>query len=169
MSWQNELQTWREVRGITTTQPNYPAYITEEAQELLDATTTEEVIDALCDITVLTENQARLEGRDIEYTLRAEDIYILPEELHEGITYFLNYYGGVSGYNTVNFQVIFMTCSTAIEELGYDFDKCMDETLKEISSRTGSMNEETGKWEKFTTAEAKASWYKADYSTCKKQ
>ena len=169
MSWQDELKVWREARGLTTAQPNFRTYIEEEAQELLDAKTTEEVIDALCDMAVLTENQARLEGHEIKYELRAQEIDVLPEELHEGITFFLTLYEGVNGHNQVNFQVIFTTCATAIEELGYDFDKCMNETLKEISSRTGSINEETGKWEKFTTEEAKASWYKADYSTCKKQ
>jgi hypothetical protein len=168
MNWQDKLIIWRVTRDINTAQPNYPVYIQEEAQELLDATTTEEIIDALCDITVLTENQAKLEGHIIDYVIRAEEIDIIPAELNEGILYFLKFYNGVDGYNLISFQLLFTACATAIEELGYDFDKCMHETLKEISSRTGSMNEETGKWEKFTTAEAKASWYKADYSTCKK-
>ena len=53
------------------------------------------------------------------------------------------------------------------EMMGYDFDKTMDETIKEISSRTGEYNEEVGKWQKFKTPEAVAKWYKADYSKCK--
>ncbi len=40
-------------------------------------------------------------------------------------------------------------------------------TLKEISSRTGSWNPVTGKWEKFKTPEAMAKWYSADYSKAK--
>lgn len=49
---------------------------------------------------------------------------------------------------------------------GYDTDKCYDETLKEISSRVGEINESTGKWEKRTDAIAKGNWYKARYSIC---
>ena len=50
---------------------------------------------------------------------------------------------------------------------GYDPEKTMDETLKEISSRTGDINTATDKWEKFTTPEAKALWYTADYTECR--
>ena len=54
----------------------------------------------------------------------------------------------------------------AIESKGYDAEACMSETIKEISSRTGAYNPTTKKWEKFKTTEAKALWYKADYSKC---
>lgn len=54
-----------------------------------------------------------------------------------------------------------------IEYHSYDFLIVMDETLKKIHSRTGAMNEATGKWEKFKTEEAMALWYKADYSKAK--
>ena len=57
--------------------------------------------------------------------------------------------------------------SNHVAQSGYDLDLTMKETLKEINSRTGSINEVTGKWEKFKTPEAKEKWYKADYSTCK--
>lgn len=57
--------------------------------------------------------------------------------------------------------------SNHIAQSGYNLDLTMKETLKEINSRTGSINETTGKWEKFKTQEAKAKWYKANYSTCR--
>lgn len=50
---------------------------------------------------------------------------------------------------------------------GYDAKVCMEETMKEISSRKGMLNPSTGKWEKFTTDEAKALWISADYSKAK--
>jgi hypothetical protein len=50
---------------------------------------------------------------------------------------------------------------------GYDPAVAMDETLKEINSRTGKFNPETGKWEKFKTPEAMAKWYSADYNQAK--
>jgi len=50
---------------------------------------------------------------------------------------------------------------------GYNPNVAMQETLKEISSRTGAFNPETGKWEKFKTAEAMSLWYSADYDKAK--
>jgi streptogramin lyase len=49
----------------------------------------------------------------------------------------------------------------------YDPAVAMDETLKEINSRTGKFNPETDKWEKFKTPEAMAKWYSADYNQAK--
>lgn len=54
-----------------------------------------------------------------------------------------------------------------ITRLGYDPLKVANEGIKEISSRTGAMNAELGKWQKFQTDEAKALWYQADYTDCK--
>ena len=39
----------------------------------------------------------------------------------------------------------------------------MDETIKEISSRTGSYDEASKKWVKDESDEARAKWHKADY------
>lgn len=50
------------------------------------------------------------------------------------------------------------------EQANYSARIAMDETIKEISSRTGATNPETGKWEKFKTPEAMAKWYTADYA-----
>lgn len=54
-----------------------------------------------------------------------------------------------------------------IERLGYDPYQCMLETIKEISSRTGTYNEAIGKWVKDKSPEAMAKWHKADYEGCK--
>ena len=54
-----------------------------------------------------------------------------------------------------------------IEDMGYDYFKCMDETLKEVESRKGAFNPESGKWEKFKDEESQKLWYKADYNSCK--
>lgn len=50
---------------------------------------------------------------------------------------------------------------------GYDGDMVMNEVIKEISSRTGAYDPATKKWQKFTTDEAKAKWYTADFTHCK--
>ena len=62
---------------------------------------------------------------------------------------------------------IIVFASNAMKLLGYDPNIAMDETLKEINSRTGAFNPETGKWEKFKTPEAMALWYAADYNKAK--
>ncbi len=56
----------------------------------------------------------------------------------------------------------------AIEALGYDSEKIMNEVIKEISSRTGAYDKSVDKWVKFKTPEAMALWYKADIKNCKK-
>lgn len=49
----------------------------------------------------------------------------------------------------------------AIMKLGYDPEKALLETAKEINSRVGEMKD--GKFEKDLSPEARANWYKADY------
>ena len=63
------------------------------------------------------------------------------------------------------FGDIIVFCTGAIYKLGYDTDKVMKEVLKEIESRKGEVKD--GKFEKFKTPEAKAKWYKADFTKCK--
>ena len=55
----------------------------------------------------------------------------------------------------------------SLRKLGYEPDVALEETVKEISSRVGSINWATGKWEKDLSTQAKAKWYKADYSKAK--
>ncbi len=50
---------------------------------------------------------------------------------------------------------------------GYNGDKVMDEVIKEISSRTGSYDPVTKKWQKDKSPEAVARWYTADFTNCK--
>lgn len=54
----------------------------------------------------------------------------------------------------------------AILKLGYDPTKALAEAAKEINSREGSMVD--GKFEKDLSRAAKAKWYIADYSICKR-
>ena len=48
---------------------------------------------------------------------------------------------------------------------GYDPEKVLLQTAKEINSRTGKMV--NGKFEKFTDEASKAKWYKADFTKCR--
>ena len=51
----------------------------------------------------------------------------------------------------------------AIWKKGYNPDLVLREILMEINSRTGTLNEETGKWEKDKDAHT----YRADFTDCK--
>lgn len=54
-------------------------------------------------------------------------------------------------------------CAAEIEKMGFDFKKSMDETLKEIESRTGHWDEAQNKFIKDNRGS-----YIADYSKCKR-
>lgn len=54
-----------------------------------------------------------------------------------------------------------------IENLGFNYDLCIEETLKEIESRKGAFNPDNRKWEKFKDEESQKLWYKANYESCK--
>jgi predicted HAD superfamily Cof-like phosphohydrolase len=61
-------------------------------------------------------------------------------------------------------DVIVFACG-ALTKLGYDPEKVLIEVGKEINSREGVMI--NGKFVKHKTPEAKAKWYKANFSKCK--
>ena len=58
---------------------------------------------------------------------------------------------------------ILVFCMTELPKYGVDPKESLKETFKEINSRTGEWVEELQKWQKYTTDEAKALWYKANY------
>ena len=62
---------------------------------------------------------------------------------------------------------IMVFCSTELTKMGYNPEKVIKETYREIQSRQGSWNSEGTKWVKDETPEAKAKWIKSDYSKCK--
>lgn len=63
------------------------------------------------------------------------------------------------------FADIIVFAINAIECLGYDANKVLGEVHKEVSGRVGTINTETGKWEKDTTVET----YKANLLSCKRE
>jgi len=52
-------------------------------------------------------------------------------------------------------------------QLGYDPEKALLETVKEVLSRKGAINPGTGKWEKDRTQDPKT-LYKADYTAAER-
>ena len=178
------LDEWRAERGITaeSQKAGYIINIMEELGELASALrdyekfsvtgqdaakkqkAEYEIIDALCDISVFTINV----GADINCNEKLESINTTQTtRCNSSLSFLLSecgnfvYYGKFSSY--VCFNQILLSCAKLCEQYGFDFQKAMDETIKEISSRTGAYDENAKKWVKDESDEARAKWYQADY------
>nr|WP_321310707.1 hypothetical protein [uncultured Campylobacter sp.] len=181
-----KLKAWRHERGITaeSQKAGYLVNVMEELGELATALREYErfskpsypypknkkyaehgIIDALCDISVFTINA----GADIPCSEKLESINTTTEttRCNSSLSFLLSecgnfdYYGKLSSY--VCFNQILLTCAKLCEIYGFDFQIAMDETIKEISSRTGAYDEVSKKWVKDESDEARAKWYQADY------
>lgn len=179
------LDKWRAERGITaeSQKTGYLVNIMEEFGELATALREYErfskpsypypknkkyaehgIIDALCDICVFTINAGadipcEVKRTEIEFKKSSLDAdYILKQMVEKcaRLSYFD--WGEASAFN-----IILINCAYLCEHYGFNFQIAMDETIKEISSRTGTYDEVSKKWVKDESDEAKAKWYKADY------
>lgn len=84
---------------------------------------------------------------------------MLSEELQE----FYSAYAEGEEYEMVDALCdIIVVATGAIHKLGYDPEEALVETVLEITSRNGSFNEITGKWEKDQNQDPKT-LYKANY------
>ena len=168
-----QLEAWRAERGITaeSQRQGYIRNVMEELGELAVGLRDYDswskcdlrfcqihkemaervVVDAICDISVLTINA----GADIrdEYKPLSIDTTNTFSDLNCLLLY----------TSTFDFKKILLNCAGVCEKYGFNFEIAMLETIKEISSRTGSYDEATKKWIKDTSDEAKAKWYKANY------
>ena len=172
------LAEWRAERGITaeSQKEGYIINIMEEFGELSQAlrglqfenvrkTAEHEIIDALCDIAIFTINV----GADINCNEKLESINTTTQttRCNSSLSFLLSecgnfdYYGKLSSY--VCFNQILLSCAKLCEQYGFNFQKAMLETIKEISSRTGAYDEASKKWVKDESDEARAKWYKANY------
>ena len=180
-----KLKAWRHERGITaeSQKEGYIVNVMEELGELATALREYErfskpsypypknkkyaehgIIDALCDISVLTINA----GADILGEVKLTEIelkkssldadYILKQLVEKCAEFSYSQWDEATAFN-----IILINCAYLCEHYGFDFQKAMEETIKEISSRTGTYNEATKKWEKDMSDEARKKWYKADY------
>ena len=122
------------------------------------------IVDAICDIAVLTINAwadipCELKRTEIELRKSSLDAdYILKQMVEKCARFSYFEWGETSAFN-----IILINCAYLCEHYGFNFQIAMDETIKEISSRTGAYDENAKKWIKDTSDEAKAKWYQADY------
>ena len=178
------LKAWRHERGITadSQKAGYLVNVMEEFGELASALrdyekfsaadypyptdkqeAEHEIIDAICDICVFTINAEA----DIPYSLIPFIIETKREfsvaDIFVAIADFIRADNNGAPFNYYDFALILKYCASVCELYGFDFQIAMDETIKEISSRTGSYDEVSKKWVKDESDEAKAKWYQADY------
>ena len=177
------LAEWRAERGITakSQKEGYLVNVMEEFGELASAlrdyekfSATEqdtakkqkaeyEIIDALCDISVFTINA----GADINYNEKIKIIDTTKTtRKNSSLSFLLSECGDFDYYGEFMpdfFNDILIDCAKLCENYGFNFQIAMDETIKEISSRTGAYDEKAKKWVKDESDEARAKWYQANY------
>lgn len=127
-----------------------------------------EIVDAICDISVFTINAAEA---DIPYSIKPFIIETKREfsvvDIFVAIADFIRADENGSPFNYYDFARILKYCASVCEQYGFNFEIAMLETIKEISSRTGSYDENAKKWIKDTSDEAMAKWYSANYELAK--
>ena len=98
----------------------------------------------------------------------ASDIYEIIDALNDQYVVFTGTLAkaGIAGIRIPQDDyryVKYLAIPGLVESLGYDFTYNLNETIKEIDSRVGDVDETTGKFEKDKSPEAQANWYKAHY------
>ena len=168
------IEKWNGERGLLDKEWDLDREIRmlrEELQEFNDAKSDEEEIDALGDgIVVATGSILKLGARP-EGRIQKE---LIIEKNSGDIAEWLESILDVLERNTEGKKHIVEMLNLYIEELiyaiaviGYKVNDVMFEICREISSRTGSINPKTGKFEKDLSEEAKSRWHKASFEHCK--
>lgn len=171
----NKLEQWRNDRHLTIEKQaeNLLGNILEECTEYIRANDIHEKIDAICDISVFTINSmpsgmiekylyAKINQSFMEYRAGDKPIIKPNKELDKSFIERV-----VESATMDKYVDILYYCHKTAFALGYSYVDCMNETIKEISSRIGAWDENIGKFVKDTSEEAKSKWYKADYSKCR--
>lgn len=187
---QTRLDAWKAERRLTVEmqRAGFVSNAFEEVTEYLRAKDDFEKIDALCDIVVFSLNNFTA---DTKFSVDGYEIPVQEATLFEtkkmieiekrdvvmgGLKSIMDklaeIYDDTHYFSENDFKyrigVIVHKCFTMMDLLGFNPFICMDETIKEISSRTGSYDESIGKFVKDKSPEAQAKWYKADYTKAKK-
>ena len=138
-------------------QPDYPYPTDIQEAEL-------EIVKAICDIAVLTLNI----GAEVFFSKRIP--LIDTSTVSQSVNWLsllmsdcadFECYEDYNSY--VHFYNILMDCAKLCEQYGFNFQLAMEETVKEISSYTGSYDEDTKKWKRDYSWKAQTKWYRADY------
>lgn len=144
MNYIKEIAKWQKERQLDKRQYDWSIEVANILEELLEA-----------------------KGYSIPKEKRLEFLYRISDELEKIGKEFSSDNKEPTSEEIVDaYCDIIVFCVGSIMKLGYDPECALKETIKEISSRTGSIV--NGKFQKDTSEEARKRWYKADYYKCKK-
>jgi hypothetical protein len=167
-----DLEKWRTNRNMSNKEFVLDVEVSnllEECTEYLRAKNDYERIDALCDIAVFSINaDSYIDFMSPTFDDFAE--YSFYEII--GMIASLENCSLVGISHTL--EIIVLTSFKIINDMGYDYVRCMRETIKEISSRMQdpiqmkdwAVNGANGKWLKDPN-QPESTKYKADYDSCK--
>ena len=148
----NELPTriyfWNKERQLFDKPLNFNlevSFLLEELSEYYRAVTVEEQIDALCDIMVFAFGFGFKSGMQFKGDFLATGSY-LERDL---VGYVYDMLDGQPLEDCLD--KLLKTCMLIIYDLNYDPSVALNEVVKHIESRVGSINE-AGKWVKDKTA-----------------
>lgn len=161
----DDLAQWREERNLSIEHQNktFIGNTIEEFKELLEAKTQAERIDALCDLAIVGINSFQVDAHSLQNALGRYDIYA---------TYF--YALSFQKDGSMNIYKYIAGLFHAMQSYGYDPVICMQETIKEISSRRQDPKQKE-EWQnlrkqgkkpmdKWQKDRSQKDVYKADYS-----
>lgn len=135
------LQKWRRERRLSKDlqKASLLGNVLEELSELARAKTSDERVDALCDVCVFAINAC---NEPLCY------VYTASYDLNDKNALFAFITMAMQDVQYDNLSHLVYTCLSIVKQLGYEPFKAMQETIKEISSRTGKWDEKLGKFVK---------------------
>lgn len=163
------LADWRSERGLTyeNQKAGFLGNVYEEVSEYFRAKDDLEIVDALCDIVIFCFNSFNLDYKTLEKQNDYDVNKISIVEITDDLTYTTAKFMRKDFKNFNNIYRLVFHCEHLCKNLGFDFYKCILQTIKEIESRKGYYDENLNKFIKDTSDEAKEKWYKADYKSCR--
>lgn len=130
--------------SLESQQIGYIGNVLEELTEYARAKTIFEQVDALCDIIVFSINATDSQRQILLEKYADHDIKASPEKLAKAVLDGIDDGLIVPSY----FSNPVCVCVNVLRFLGFNPYKCLDETLKEIESRTGKYDIEIKKFVK---------------------
>lgn len=159
---------WKKERLLTKDKQlnGYMTNLFEEIGELGEGirnNNKNEIVDAICDITVFAINCFEIEDIDETFAWcerkKYTNDYDIPEIVAKAVDL-------INNYKVEKLAYVILAAESYLRQIGYDYFKCMDEVLLELNSRVGSYDPSIGKWVKDKSPEAQLKWYKADFNKC---
>ncbi|EAI7224577.1 hypothetical protein CK602_04625 [Campylobacter coli] len=164
------LAKWRKERHLTyeNQREEFLGNVFEKVSKYFRAKDDLERVDALCDIVIFCFNSFNLDydilERQKDYDIKKITIVDITDSLDYMVASF--YKNELDNFPFI-YKIIF-NCLNLVKNLGFDFYKCMLETIKEIESRTGYYDEGLNKFTKdkgvYNTKEAYDKFLKENIS-----